>query len=72
MSRRIIIPLTVLLCLLGVLNAIALVLNFSPQSRAAVAGMTFQSLASDPDFTRAVKAIVQECRTNLDTASIKC
>jgi hypothetical protein len=72
MSRRMITPLAVLLCVLGVLNAVGLVLNLSPQARAAVAGMSFQKLTSDPDFTRAVKAIVQECHTNLDTASIKC
>src|SRR5262249_30079744 len=47
-----------LLCLLSVLNAIALILNLSQVSRAAVGGMSYQALMSDPDFTRAVKAIL--------------
>ena len=45
-----------LLFLLSALNVIALVLNLSQVSRAAVGGMNYQDLLRDPDFTRAVKS----------------
>jgi hypothetical protein len=49
-----------LLCLLSGLNAIALIVNLSQPSRAAVRGMSYQELVHDPDFTRAVKSIAQD------------
>jgi len=61
-----------LLCLLSVLNVIALVLNLSQVSRAAVRGMNYQDLLRDPDFTRAVKSIAEQCTVNVDIARLKC
>jgi hypothetical protein len=43
----------VLLCLLSGLNAIALIVNLSQPSRAAVGGISYQDLVHDPDFSRA-------------------
>jgi hypothetical protein len=59
-------------CLLSALNAIALVLNLSQVSTAAVGGMSYQDLLRDPDFTRAVKSIAEQCRVNVDIARLKC
>jgi hypothetical protein len=61
-----------LLCLLSGLNAIALIVNLSQPSRAAVGGMSYQDLVRDPDFTRAVKSIAQECKVNVDIAKLSC
>jgi hypothetical protein len=61
-----------LLCLLSALNIIALVLNLSQVSRAAVGGMSYQDLVRDPDFTRAVKSIAEQCKVNVDLATLKC
>ena len=61
-----------LLCLLSALNVIALVLNLSQGSRAAVGGMSYQDLLRDPDFTRAVKSIAEQCMVNVDIARLKC
>ena len=61
-----------LLCLLSVLNVIALVLNLSQVSRAAVSGMNYHDLLRDPDFTRAVKSIAEQCTVNVDIARLKC
>jgi hypothetical protein len=69
MSRRTTIALITLLCLL---NAGALVLNLSQPSRAAVRGMSYQDLLRDPDFTRAVKTIAEQCSVNVDLARLKC
>jgi hypothetical protein len=57
-----------LVCLLSALNVIALVLNLSQVTRAAVGGMSYQDLLRDPDFTRAVKSIAEQCRVNVDIA----
>jgi hypothetical protein len=62
----------VLLCLLSGLNAIALIVNLSQPSRAAVGGMSYQELMRDPDFTRAVKSIAQDCKVNVDIAKLVC
>jgi hypothetical protein len=72
MSRKTISALVVLLCLLTALNVGGLVLNFSLPSRAAVAGMSYQDLVRDPDFTRAVQSIAQECKVNVDLAKLTC
>jgi len=61
-----------LLGLLSALNVIALVLNLSQVSRAAVGGMSYQDLLRDPDFTRAVKTIAEQCSVNVDIARLKC
>jgi len=61
-----------LLCLLTALNVIALILNLSQVSRAAIGGMSYQALMSDPDFTRAVKSIAEQCSVNVDIARLKC
>ena len=72
MSRRAITVLMTLLCLLSALNAMALVVNMSPPSRAAVGGMSYEDLMRDQDFTRAVKSIARECRVNVDIAKLMC
>ncbi|MEK9278548.1 MULTISPECIES: hypothetical protein [unclassified Bradyrhizobium] len=72
MSDRIKNALIALLCLLGAMNAIALVVNLSQPSRAAVRGMSYQDLLHDPDFTRAVKTIAEQCNVNVDLAKLKC
>jgi len=61
-----------LLCLLSTLNVVALVLNLSQVSTAAVGGMSYQDLLHDPDFTRAVKSIAEQCTVNVDIARLKC
>ena len=60
------------LCLLSVLNAVALAVNLSQPARAAVRGMSYQDLMRDPDFTRAVKTIAELCSVNVDLAKLKC
>jgi hypothetical protein len=64
--------LIVLSCLLTALNVGSLVLNLSLPARAAVAGMSYQDLVRDPDFTRAVHSIVQQCKVNIDLAKVNC
>ena len=71
MSYRTKIVLTTL-CLLSALNAVALVLNLSQPSKAAIRGMSYQDLLRDPDFTRAVKTIAEQCSVNVDIAKLKC
>jgi hypothetical protein len=61
-----------LLCLLSALNLFALVINNSPPSRAAADGMSYEDIMRDPDFTRAVKSIAQECKVNVDIAKLIC
>ena len=61
-----------LICLLTALNIAALIVNLSQPSRAAGTGMSYQDLMRDPEFTRAVKTIVQECRVNVDIAKLSC
>jgi hypothetical protein len=60
------------LCLLSALNVGALVLNLSKPARAAVRGMSYQDLLRDPDFTRAVKTIAEQCSVNVDIAKLRC
>ena|SRR3981081_4250866 len=69
MSRR---AMFAILSLLSALNVIALAVNVSLPSRAAVGGMSYQDLMRDPDFTRAVKSIAQECKVNVDVAKLTC
>ncbi len=72
MTRKLRIASITLLGLLGLFNLIALVLNLSQPSRAAVGGLNYEQLMRDPDFTRAVKSIAQECKVNVDIATLKC
>jgi hypothetical protein len=71
MSRKLMTALLSLLCLLTALNLSGPVLNLSP-ARAAIAGMSYQELVRDPDFTRAVISIVQKCKVNVDLAKLDC
>ena len=59
-------------CLLTAINAGVLILQLSGSSKAAVAGMNAQALASDADFKRAVQDVVEACRVNVDIAKVKC
>jgi hypothetical protein len=61
-----------LLCLLTALNLSGMVLNLSVPARAAIAGMSYQELVRDPDFTRAVISIAQKCKVNVDLAKLDC
>ena len=72
MQARMLPIVLMLLCLLIGLNAIALIINLSQPSQAAVGGMSYQKLVHDPDFTRAVKSIVQGCSVNVDIAKVVC
>jgi hypothetical protein len=71
MSRRTKVVLSTA-CLLSALNAVALVLNLSQPSMAAVRRMSYQDLLRDPDFTRAVKTIAEQCSVNVDLGKLKC
>ena len=62
----------IMLCLLSAMNAVALVLNLSWPAGAAVRGMSYQDVMRDPDFTRAVKTIAEQCSVNVDIAKLKC
>ncbi len=72
MSRKLMTALLSLLCLLTALNLSGLVLNLSVPARAAIAGMSYQELVRDPDFTRAVISILQKCKVNVDLAKLEC
>ena len=68
-SRRM---LLVFICLATALNVGILVLNLSSKSAADVAGLDQQGLLKDSDFVGAVRAIVEACSVNVDTAKVKC
>jgi hypothetical protein len=34
--------------------------------------MSYEDLLRDPDFTRAVKSIAEQCRVNVDLAKLSC
>ncbi|HEY1941073.1 MAG TPA: hypothetical protein VGH40_03020 [Roseiarcus sp.] len=72
MSRRMMIASMGLLVLLSLFNLVALLLNTSQSSRAAVGGTKYEDLVRDPEFTRAVQSIVQDCKVNVDLAILKC
>ena len=72
MSHKGVTALIVVLCLLAALNVGGLVLNLALPARAAVAGMAYQNLISDADFTRAVHSIVQKCKVNVDLDKLTC
>ena len=68
MSRR----LKVALVVLTVLNAMALAVNISLPTKAAVGAKSYEDLLDDPDFTLAVQAVVEKCKLNLDVAKLQC
>ena len=72
MSGRALTPVMMLVSLLTALNIAALIVNLSQPSRAVGAGMSYQDLLRDQEFTRAVKTVVQECRVNVDIAKLSC
>ena len=41
-------------------------------SKGAAGMMKYQQFIRDPDFTRAVRDIVQECTVNVDMAKLEC
>jgi hypothetical protein len=57
-------------CLLTVLNILALVINTSLQSKAATP--SYREMINDPNFTRAVKTIIEQCRVNVDIGKVQC
>jgi hypothetical protein len=63
---------TTLVGLLLALNLVVMGLDFSSPSRAAIAGLNAKRLEADPDFVRAVHAIVERCRVNVDVARVEC
>ncbi len=67
MSRN---AMIVMLFLLITLNVTTLIINVSLPSRAASA--SYQELINDPDFTRAVKTIAEQCRVNVDLGRLQC
>ena len=68
MSRRVV----VVLCLLTVMNLGGFILNVSSPSRAAIAGMSYQDLMRDPNFTWAVQLVAQDCKVNIELAKLVC
>ena len=72
MMRKPMISLLGLLGLLSVFNLIGLAVSLSQSSRAATGGMKYEDLIRDPEFTRAVRSIAQDCKVNVDLAVLKC
>jgi hypothetical protein len=72
MSYRAKIVWITLLCSLSAVNLVALAVNLSLPSRAAGKGASYQDLLRDPDFTRAVKTIAEQCKVNVDLAKLSC
>jgi hypothetical protein len=72
MSRKTGVITLVLICLATALNVGILIVNVSLPTEAAVAGLHYRALSRDPDFRRAVQAVVEACRVNLNLADIRC
>jgi hypothetical protein len=49
-----------------------LVLNVAPVARGALAGSGYKELINDPDFTRAVKSVIEGYTVNVDLARVLC
>lgn len=62
----------VILFLLSAMNVITLSFDFSQQSKAAISGMNYRELISDPNFIRAVKSIAEACHVNVNIAKLRC
>jgi hypothetical protein len=58
------------LCFLTVVNIMVLVISFSLPSKAATP--SYQEMINDPNFTRAVKTIIEQCRVNVDIGKVQC
>lgn len=84
MSRKLIIA---ALYALSAINIVALIINTSlplngapsngapskaAPSKGAAGTSKYQQFIRDPDFTRAVRDIVQECNVNVDQAKLEC
>jgi hypothetical protein len=67
MSRKAIIA---TLGLLAALNILGVAVELSRASKAATT--SFQELIDNPDFARAVKAIAEQCRVNVDIGRLQC
>jgi hypothetical protein len=68
MSRH----LKVALIALAALNTLALAINISHPTKAAVGSKSYEDLLDDPDFTLAVQAVIEKCKVNLDIAKLQC
>ena len=64
--------LKVAMIVLTVLNAVALAINISLPTKAAVGAKSYEDLLDDPDFTLAVQAVIEKCKVNLDIAKLQC
>ena len=64
--------LKVALIALTVLNTLALAINISHPTKAAVGAKSYEDLLDDPDFTLAVQAVIEKCKLNLDIAKLQC
>jgi hypothetical protein len=60
------------LLVLTTLSAIALAINISLPTQAAIDGKSYEDLVSDQDFVLAVQDIMQRCRVNVDIARKGC
>lgn len=60
------------LSVVSALNLLALAINLSLPSRAAIDGRGYQKLLHDSNFTRAVKSIAESCTVNVDIAKLNC
>jgi hypothetical protein len=58
------------LCFLTVLNIMVLVISFSLPSKAVTP--SYKEMINDPNFTRAVKTIIEQCRVNVDIGKVQC
>jgi hypothetical protein len=57
---------------LTALNLLAAVVASSTSSHAANSSTNVAALAKDPAFAKAVFAVVQTCKVNLDLARLEC
>ena len=62
----------ILLSLAALINVVALAVNLSLPSNAAVRARNYRQLAADPEFQRAVRSVVEACNVNVDIGKIKC
>jgi hypothetical protein len=60
------------LALLMAANMAAVFTIMPLRSSAAVAGMNYEQLMQDSDFSRAVKSVVEKCQVNVDLGKLKC
>jgi hypothetical protein len=60
------------LIFLTAFNVIAMIIDISLPTKAAVGGKTYEELIGDQDFTRAVQYVVQKCNVNVDIAKVQC